>query len=90
MTQSIPKLGSVSFEEKTKKMIPNEWGFGSTPRTADLRAGVKWKAAVVKDFEDVMMGLAKCEFRNGQHIKGEIDRGKEKQIELNHVHPRGR
>ena len=72
----IPKLGSISFEDKTKKQVPYEWGYGSTPRTADLRASLKWKAAVIKDFEDVYLGLAKCEFRYGEHIKVDMDRAR--------------
>ena len=66
MTQAISEVGSISFEERTSKQMPYEWGFGSTPRTAALRAALKWKAAVVKDFEDVFTGLAKCEFRKGE------------------------
>jgi pyruvate formate-lyase/glycerol dehydratase family glycyl radical enzyme len=76
MTQIIPKPGSMSFEEKSNKKIPYDWGYGSNPRTARLRAAVKWKAAVVKDFENVMLGIAKCEFRNGQHIKVDMDRAR--------------
>ena len=33
----IPKLGSISFDDKTKKPVPYEWGYGSTPRTAEIR-----------------------------------------------------
>ncbi len=53
-----------------------EWGFGSTPRTAALRAALKWKAAVVKDFDDVFSGLGKCEFRKGQSIRVDVDRAR--------------
>jgi formate C-acetyltransferase len=76
MTQTIPKLGSVSFEERTRMRVPYEWGYGSTPRTAALRAALKWKAAVVKDFENIFMGLAKSEFRNDEHIKVDLDRAR--------------
>jgi len=76
MTQIIPELGSFSFEERTRKQVPHEWGFGSTPRTAGLRAALKSKAAVVKSFENVFMGLAKCEFRNGEQIKVDLDRAR--------------
>jgi formate C-acetyltransferase len=76
MTQEIPKLGSRTFEDRTNKQVPYEWGYGSTPRTASLRDSLKFKAAVVKDFEDVLMGLAKCEFRDGEHIKVDMDRAR--------------
>ena len=76
MDQRIPEAGSISFEERTNKRVPYEWGFGSTPRTAALRAALKWKAAVVKDFEEVFSGLAKCEFRNGESIRGDVDRAR--------------
>jgi formate C-acetyltransferase len=76
MNQTIPEAGSISFEERTSKQVPYEWGFGSTPRTAALRAALKWKAAVVKDFEEVFLGLAKCEFRNGESIRVDVDRAR--------------
>lgn len=76
MTQTIPKPGTVSFEERTRKQVPYEWGYGSTPRTANLRASLKWKAAVVKNFENIFMGLAKSEFRNEEHIKVDLDRAR--------------
>lgn len=72
----IPKLGSISFEDRAQKRVPYEWGYGSTPRTANLRASLKWKAAVVKDFENVILGIAKCEFRNGEHIRVDMDRAR--------------
>ncbi len=34
--------------------------YGSTPRTARLRARLHWKAPVVKEWANVAMGLAKC------------------------------
>ncbi len=76
MHQTIPEAGSISFEERTSKRVPYDWGFGSTPRTAALRAALKWKAAVVKDFEEVFLGLAKCEFRNGESIRVDVDRAR--------------
>ena len=72
MSQTISELDSVSFEEQTNKRIPQQREFGSTPRTAALRAALKWKAAVVKDFEDAITGLAKCEFRKGQFIRVDV------------------
>ncbi len=76
MNQTIPEAGSISFEEQTSKRATHEWGFGSTPRTAALRAALKWKAAVVKDFEDAFTGLAKCEFRSGESIRVDVDRAR--------------
>ncbi len=76
MTQAIPKLGSISYEERVDKRVPYEWGFGSTHRTAKLRADLKWKAAVVKDFINVAIGLAQCTFRHGEHIKVDLDRAR--------------
>ncbi|WXG43931.1 MAG: pyruvate formate lyase family protein [Promethearchaeati archaeon SRVP18_Atabeyarchaeia-1] len=76
LKDEIPEVGSVSFESQASKPVPYEWGFGSTPRTARLRAALKWKAAVVKDFENIFMGLAKCGFRNGEDIKVDIDRAR--------------
>ena len=74
--QEIPKPGSISFEDRVTKKVPYEWGFGSTPRTAKLRDGLKWKAAVVKDFIDIAIGLAKCTFRQEEHIKVDLDRAR--------------
>ena len=47
---------------------PYEWGYGSTPRTAKLRDGLVWKAAVVKDYISVAAGLTKCTFRDGVRV----------------------
>lgn len=69
------------FKQNNNKYIdvlhtPYKWGYGSTPRTAALRNNLYWKAAVVKDFINLVSGLAKCEFRNGQHIRIDVDRAK--------------
>ena len=74
--QKIPEPGNLSFEDRTKRRLPYEWGFGSTPRTAKLREGLKWKAAVVKDFINIAIGLAKCTFRQGENIKVDLDRAR--------------
>ena len=37
-------------------------------------AELKWKAAVIKDFEDVISGLGKCEFRESVRI--DVDRAR--------------
>ena len=63
MAQTVSELDRMSFEEQTSKQVPRQRRFGSTPRTAALRAALKWKAAVIKDFDDIFSGLAKCEFR---------------------------
>ena len=60
---TIPRPGTVSFEDSVAKPVPFEWGFGSTPRTARLRDDLYSKAAVIKDFLDVFMGHGKTEFR---------------------------
>ena len=76
MTQAIPKAEDRGQEEDTIKRLPHPWGFGSTPRTAKLRDDLKWKAAVVKDFINIVIGLAKCGFRNGEQIKVDLDRAR--------------
>ncbi len=76
MTHTIPEPKSISFEERKRKLVQSESSYGSTPRTASLRADLKWKAAVVKNYENILMGVAKCEFRGGQHIKVDVDRAR--------------
>lgn len=66
----------AALGEFEQKHIPYEWGYGSTPRTAKLRSELKWKAAVIKDFMDVVIGLAKCEFRKEEHIRVDLDRAR--------------
>ena len=72
----VQKTGSISFEDRATKSVPFEWGFGSTPRVAKLRDGLKWKAAVTKEWKDVALGLGKCTYRQGQHIKLDLDRAR--------------
>jgi len=57
---------SASFESPMS--APFEWGYGSTPRTASLRDALVWKAAVVKDYISIAMGLKKCTYRQGVRI----------------------
>jgi benzylsuccinate synthase len=71
---AIPRPGSVSFEDRVTKAVPYDWGFGSTPRTANLRDALYWKAAVIKDFVNVLMGQGKMEFRRG--IRIDVDRAR--------------
>jgi pyruvate formate-lyase/glycerol dehydratase family glycyl radical enzyme len=72
----ISTPGSVSFEDRATKTVPFEWGFGSTPRVGRLREALKWKAAVTKEWLDVALGMGKCTYRHGQHIKMDLDRAR--------------
>ncbi len=76
MGNSPSSISSLFIEERESKQMSHAWGFGSTPRTAKLRSEMKWKAAVVKDFMDVIIGLAKCEFRKEEHIRVDMDRAR--------------
>ncbi len=61
-------LGScpLPFEERCKRAVPFEWGYGSTPRTAMLRKMLHWKGAVTEEtMENAAMGLGRCRFREG-------------------------
>lgn len=71
MTQTIQE-----GQKTTLTPVENETAFGSTPRTAKLRAGLKWKAAVVKDFINIVIGLAKCSFRDEENIRVDLDRAR--------------
>ncbi len=63
----------VSTEEKFKKAVPFEWGYGSTARTNMLRKQVYWKGAVTKnEMENASMGLSKLGFH--KDIKIDMDR----------------
>jgi len=76
MTETVAKVEGRPFEELSLGRAPHPWGFGSTPRTAKLRGELKWKAAVVKDFINVAIGLAKCTFRHEEHIRADTDRAR--------------
>ena len=65
----------VSMEERVKKAIPFEWGFGSTPRTKELRDALCWKASVAtNELENVALGLPRVTFRRGVRI--DMDRAR--------------
>jgi len=59
----------ASTEERFKKAVPFEWGYGSTPRTSMLRSALNWKGAVT---ENTMVSLAegqgRVRFRQGVKI----------------------
>ena len=73
---AIPQPGSISFEDIVTKVVPHEWGYGSTPRTGRLRDSLFWKAAVTKEWVNVAAGIGKCTFREGQKIKVDMDRAR--------------
>jgi formate C-acetyltransferase len=66
---NTPEPKRVSLEERFKKAVPFEWGYGSTPRTNKLRNALNWKAAVTEDqLENAAMGLSRQRFREGVKI----------------------
>ena len=69
------KLNRVCTEERFKKAMPFEWGYGSTPRTSKLRNALYWKGAVT---ESILVkpaeGLGKTGFRKG--IRIDMDRAR--------------
>ncbi len=65
----------ASMEERFKKAVPFEWGYGSTPRTNKLRNALSWKGAVTEnELEDASMGLSRQTFREG--VKIDMDRAR--------------
>jgi pyruvate-formate lyase len=65
----------VSMEERVKRAVPFEWGFGSTPRTKKLRDALYWKASVAtNELENVALGLPRVTFRRGVRI--DMDRAR--------------
>ena len=72
----IPRPGAIPFEDRAIRPMPYEWGFGSTPRTASLRNNLTYKAAVIKDFVNLAIGLAKCRFREGENVRVDLDRAR--------------
>jgi len=69
------KQNRISTEERFKKAMPFEWGYGSTPRTSKLRNTLHWKGAVT---ESILVkpaeGLGKTGFRKG--IRMDMDRAR--------------
>jgi len=65
----------VSIDERVKRAIPFEWGFGSTPRTKKLRDALYWKASVAtNELENAVLGLPRVTFRRGVRI--DMDRAR--------------
>ncbi len=64
-----PESKKVSIEDRVKRAVPFEWGFGSTPRTKKLRDALWWKHSVSSnELEDATLGLPKVSFRPGVRI----------------------
>ncbi len=60
---------SVSVEDRVKRALPFDWGYGSTPRTKKLRDAMSWKASVTdNELENEVVGLPKFRFREGVRI----------------------
>ncbi len=63
------KSDRPSTEERFKRSLPFEWGYGSTPRTSKLREVLNWKGAVTEhELANAAMGLPKTRFREGVKI----------------------
>ena len=63
------KSARPNTEERFKKAIPFEWGYGSTPRTSKLRGMLNWKGAVTEhEMANAAMGLPSYRFRKGIKI----------------------
>jgi len=63
------KQNRVSTEERFKKAVPFEWGYGSTLRTNMLRNALYWKGAVTEStLEKAEEGLGRVRFREGVKI----------------------
>ena len=72
--EALEHPGINSIEQVSTKARPYEWGFGSTPRTANLRNTVYSKAVVVKDWTDVVTGTGKTTFR--KDVRLDVDRAR--------------
>ena len=65
----------VSIEDRVKRAVPFEWGYGSTPRTKKLRDALHWKASVATNkLENAALGLPRVRFRSGVRI--DMDRAR--------------
>gem|GEM_PF-5733433 len=74
MAEAIPKLGTISFEERAKKAKPYDWGYGCTPRVAKLRDECFLKGVVIKDWAEVISGVGEVTFR--KEVKLDVDRAR--------------
>ena len=65
-----------AWEERGPRRPEHRGVFGSTPRTSLLRDTLTFKTAVIKDFVDLAIGLARCSFREGEHVRVDLDRAR--------------
>ncbi|MCD6561366.1 MAG: hypothetical protein J7L16_06375 [Deltaproteobacteria bacterium] len=72
--EALENPGINSFEHISVSSKPYEWGLGSTPRVARLREGLYSKANVLKEWSDVLSGVAKPTFRS--NVRLDVDRAK--------------
>ncbi len=72
--EALENPGINSFEHISVSSKPYEWGLGSTPRTAELRESLYSKAVLVKDWTDMLSGMAKPTFR--KNVRLDVDRAK--------------
>ena len=66
--------GSISFEGRAKKAKPYDWGFGCTPRVANLRSHVYSKSSVIKDWAEAVSGVGVVRFR--KNVRLDVDRAR--------------
>ena len=60
---------ALPSDERFKRAVPFEWGYGSTPRTKKLRDALYWKASVATNkLENAALGLPRVRFRPGVRI----------------------
>ena len=71
---TIPKPGSISFADRVVKTPPYEWGFGSTPRVAQLREDLYRKEVVTNSWSEEFMGIGKATFR--KNVRLDMDRAR--------------
>jgi len=73
----IPVPGSVSFEDRAKKRVPFEWGYGCTPRVAKLRDSLYFKASKIEDW-----GALFLSFFDSSALKDKIGFRKDVRIDV--------